>query len=140
MPVLQLTPGFRALDAGNGQTTMEMADACLVAGDAGAHVFDLAAFGLAWHRRIADQRPGHAAHISLAAGQDQLGFLGLVDAPGDEQGDSQLLLEGASLAGQVRRFDGHRRHDMDRATQRGRGTGDDMQVVELALQGHGSSQ
>ncbi|MNP18780.1 hypothetical protein D3C76_1112760 [compost metagenome] len=119
---------------------MEVADAGLVAGDTGAYIFDLAAFGLVRHQRVADQRAGHAADIGLAAGQDQFGFLGLVDAPGHEQRNGQLLLEGASCSGQVGRLDGHGRDDVHGAAQGGRGASDDVQVVELALQGNRSGQ
>ncbi|MNP22643.1 hypothetical protein D3C76_1153240 [compost metagenome] len=130
----QFAPGFRVLDAGNRQALVEVADAGLVAGNAGAHVFDAAGVGLVGHLRIADQRPGHAAHIGLAASQNQLGFLGLVDAPGDEQRNVQTGLEGSGFPGQVRRFDRHGRHDMHRATKGSRGAGDDMHVIKLRLQ------
>ena len=130
----QFAAGFRMLDAGDRVAAVEVADACLVAGDAGAHVLDVAAFGLAGHLRVADQRAGHAADIGLATGDDQLGFLRLVDAPGDEQRDVQIALEGAGFVGQVGRFDGHRRHDVDGAAQGGGGAGDDVHVVQVFLQ------
>ncbi|MNZ77477.1 hypothetical protein D3C78_960180 [compost metagenome] len=113
---------------------MEVPDARLVTGNARAHVFDAAGVGLVGHLRIADQRPGHAADIGLAASQNQLGFLGLVDAPGDEQRNVQTGLERPGFLGQVRRFDRHGWHDMHRAAQRGRSPGDDVHVIELRLQ------
>ncbi|MCY1365790.1 hypothetical protein D9M69_526570 [compost metagenome] len=113
---------------------MEVADARLIAGNARPHVFDAAGVGLVGHLRIADQCPGHAAHIGLATSQDQLGFLGLVDAPGDEQRNVQTGLERPGFLGQVRGFDRHGRHDMYRAPKGSRGAGDDMHVIELRLQ------
>ncbi|MNM82982.1 hypothetical protein D3C81_950270 [compost metagenome] len=140
LAVLQFAAGFWPLYAGNRQPPMEMADTRLVAGNAGAHVFDLAMLGLGRHQGVADQRTGHATHVGLAACKDQLCLLGLVDAPGDEQRNVQPLLERASLPRQVRRLDGHGRDDMHCAAQRGRGAGDDVQVVELALQRFGGGQ
>lgn len=110
-----------------------MSDAGLVAGDAGAHVVAAPGLGLIRHLRVADQRAGHAADVGLASGEDGLGLLGLVDAPGDEQRDRQARLEGTGFAGQVGRLDGHRRDDMDGAAEGGRSAGDDVQVVQLAL-------
>ncbi|MNK94348.1 hypothetical protein D3C87_1145470 [compost metagenome] len=130
----QLAPGFRVLDAGNRQALVEVADARLIAGNARPHVFDAAGVGLVGHLRIADQRPGHAAHIGLAASQNQLGFLGLVDAPGDEQRNVQTGLERAGFFSQISRFDRHGRHDVHRAAERRRSAGDDVHVIELRLQ------
>ncbi|MNX74097.1 hypothetical protein D3C86_1055230 [compost metagenome] len=113
---------------------MEVADARLIAGNARPHIFDAAGIGLVGHLRIADQRPGHAAHIGLAASQNQLGFLGLVDAPGDEQRNVQTGLERPGFFSQVRRFDRHRRHDVHRAAKGCRSAGDDVHVIELRLQ------
>ena len=82
--VIELAPRLGMLDAGDGIAQMEMPDAGLVAGDAGADVVELAGLGLGRHLGIADHRPGHAAEIGLARGQHLLGDLGLVDAAGDE--------------------------------------------------------
>src|SRR6185369_14681811 len=76
----EFAAGLRMLDAGDRVAHVEMADTGLIAGDAGADVIELASLGLARHLRIADQRPGHADHIGLAAGDDLVTILRLVDA------------------------------------------------------------
>ncbi|MCY1410235.1 hypothetical protein D9M71_256000 [compost metagenome] len=136
----QLAAGFRVLDAGNGVAAMEVADARLVAGDAGAHVVAAAGGGLVGHLRVADQGAGHAADVGLAAGEDGFGFLGLVDPPGDEKRDVQPRLEAPGGGCQVGGFDGHGRDDMDGAAERGRGAGHQVHVVELPLQGERGCQ
>ena len=134
LAVEQFAAGFRVLDAGDRQALVEVADARLVAGDASAHVFGSAAVALVGHLRVADQRAGHAAHIGLALGDDRFGFLGLVDASGDEQRDRQLGLEGAGFPGQISRFHRHGGDDVHRAAEGGGGAGDDVHVVQLPLQ------
>ncbi|MNZ79298.1 hypothetical protein D3C78_978990 [compost metagenome] len=89
----QLAAGFRVLDAGNRVAAMEMADARLVAGDAGADVVRAALLGLGRHLGIADQRAGHPAHVGLAGSQDCLGLVRLVDPPGDEHRDAKRTAE-----------------------------------------------
>ncbi|MNY16154.1 hypothetical protein D3C86_1494030 [compost metagenome] len=113
---------------------MKVPDARLIAGDARAHILAASGIGFVWHLRVADQGAGHAADVGLTTGNDQLGFLRLIDAPGDEQRNRQAGLERPGLLGQVGRFDGHRRHDMHRTAQRCRRAGDDVHVIQLLLQ------
>ncbi|MNT13538.1 hypothetical protein D3C72_1485120 [compost metagenome] len=112
-----------------------MTNAGLVTGDAGADILGMAAVGLVGHLWVADQGAGHATDIGLPAGQNQFGFLRLVDTPGDEQRYRQAGLEGPGFTGEVRSFNGHGRDDMHRPPERCRGTGDDMHIVQRALQG-----
>ena len=109
------------------------ADAGLVAADAGADVVEPPVARLIGQLRVADHRPGHAAQIGLAGGQDALGDLRLVDAPGDQDRQAHRLLDGGAIGRQVAGLEAHGRRDVDRAAEARRGAGGDTQVVEPAV-------
>ena len=132
--VAQFAPGFGMLDAGNRQAAMEMADAGLVAGDAGADIVRAVVGGLGGHGRIADQRPGHAAHVGLSLGDDRFRLLRLIDAAGDEDRDFQALAETIGIAGKIAALIGHGRGDMHRAAKRRRGASGNVDVVQQVFQ------
>nr|CAI0335622.1 hypothetical protein SHINE37_10579 [Rhizobiaceae bacterium] len=126
----QLAAGLRVLDAGDRHAAVKVADAGLVAGDAGADVVGAALLGLCRHLGIADQRARHAADIGRARGDDRLGLVRLVDAAGDEDRHLQRLAEAGGVAGKVGVAIGHGRHDMHRAAERGGGAGRDVDIVD----------
>ena len=78
-----------------------MADAGLVAADAGADVVGPAFPRLVGHLGVADHGPGHAADVGRAPAEDPLGDLGLVDAAGDEDGLGHPRPHGGAEGGGV---------------------------------------
>ena len=126
----ELAAGLGVLDAGDRIALVEMADTGLIAGDAGADIVGAALLGLHGHFGIADHRPGHAAGIGLARGDDGLGDLRLVDAPGDDDGLGHYRLERCGKGRGIAVRDGHRRNDVDGARKRGGGARHDAEIVE----------
>jgi hypothetical protein len=62
---LQLAAGLGVLDAGDRIAEMEVADAGLVAADAGTDIVELSGLRLVRHLRVADLGARHAAHVGL---------------------------------------------------------------------------
>ncbi len=119
---------------------LEVADAGLVAADAGADVIGPSISRLVGHFGIADHRPRHAAHIGGTFGQNLFGDLWLVDAACHEDCRSRRLLHLAREGRHIAMGVGHRRHDMGRTRSRGRGAGDHVEIVDIILQGAGDRQ
>ena len=107
-----------------------MADAGLVAGDTGADVVAAPVARLVGHFGVADHGAGHAAGIRVAARDDLLGDLRLVDTPGDDDGNRYLLFDGAAEGRGITGFLGHRRHDVVGAGARRGTAGDDADIVD----------
>jgi hypothetical protein len=118
------------LDARDRETLLKVADAGLVAADAGADVVDPVSRRLARHRRVADHRPGHAAHVGLAGGYHGLGLLRLVDPARDQYRDIDRLLHRGGKWRNIGALDEHRRHYVGRRAELGRTSSDDVDVVE----------
>ena len=110
-----------------------MADASLVAGDAGADVVQPARLRLVRHLGIGDLGAGHAAHVGLARGNDALGVLGLVDAPGDEHRDRHQLLHRVRHGREITCLDVHRRNNMDRTRKPDHRARDNVEVIYATL-------
>ena len=115
-----------------------MADAGLVAADAGADVVEAPGGRLVGHLGIADHGPGHAAKVGLAAGHDLLGDARIIDAPGADQRPADPGLEGRRIGCRVADLIEHRRHDVERAGDGRGGAGDDAEIINnsVAVQGH----
>ncbi len=134
----QLAPAHRILDAGDRISLVEVSDAGLIAGDAGADIFGRAAGRLVRHLRIADQRARHAADIGMMARDHRLGLLRLIDAPGHEYRDLRLALEAGGVGHDVGGIQCHRRRDVNGAAQTGGGAERDVRIVDAVAQaGHG---
>ena len=129
----ELAPGLGVLDARDTVMRQAVADAGLVAADAGADVVGAAGLGLGGEFGVADHRPRHAAHIRLTGRDDPLGDLRLVDAPGDEHRLGDLGLDRRGIGRDIGLADRHRREDVDPAARRGRRTGDDAEVIDHAV-------
>ena len=131
--VAEFPPRLGPLDARDREARVEVADAGLVAADAGPDRRHSARPGLGRHLGIADQCPGHHRGVGVTSAQDQLGVLRLGDPPGhhDRYGDDVLDPRGerGGIAGRVR----HRRHDVIRARRGGRGPGHHGDVIEQAV-------
>ena len=70
-----------------------MSNARLVARDACADFFAAAGACLVGEFRIADVGAYHAAEIGITARQNLLGYLWLVNAPGDKYGEPDFLFD-----------------------------------------------
>jgi hypothetical protein len=128
----ELASGFGVLDAGDRITLVEMADAGLIASDAGADVVATPGHRLRRHIWIADHGAGHAASIGLAIGDHRFGDLRLVDAAGDQD---RIVDEGFDRRGEGSGIGigiGHGRHDVDGALQGRRRARRDTQIIQAA--------
>src|SRR5699024_11502993 len=76
----QFPARFWVLDAADAHSLLEMADARLVASDAGADLIDGIPLRLASDIRIADHGSGHDAQVCLAIGDCLLRFMRLIDS------------------------------------------------------------
>ena len=125
----ELATGLRVLDARDRVAAVEVADARLVAAHARPDVVERPGHGLVGKLRVGDQRACHRARIGLAAREDHLGVLRLVDAPGDQH----RHVDHGPQSGRERRgvavLLGHRRRDVVRTRTAGRAAGDDAEVV-----------
>ena len=119
--VPELPPALRVLDAGDGVAGVEVPDAGLVAGDAGADLVQAPRRGLLRQQRVRDQGARHRDGVGLAQLQDVLRLLWLVDAPRDQDGDADPGARERRQRCGVRVRHRHRRHDVVRARQRRRG-------------------
>ncbi len=110
-----------------------MADAGLVAGDAGANVVEASGQRLVGHFRIGDHCPRHAAHVGLTRRQDLFRDLRLIDPSGNEHRQPDRRAQRAGLRRHISGLHLHRRHDVDRTAETGHRSGGDVDIVECAL-------
>src|ERR1700721_162860 len=108
-PETQLPPAGWILDAGDGISLVEVPDAGLIAGDAGADIVGCAAGRLVRHLWIADEGASHAADIGVIARDHRLSLLRLIDAPGHEYRYLRLPLEAGGVGDDIAGFHGHGR-------------------------------
>ena len=111
-----------------------MADAGLVAGDAGADVVQLVVLRFVGHFRVANQGARHAAHVGLAIFNNEVGVLWLVDAPCNQHRYVQCVFEYFGLLGNIARFECHRRRNVYRATQACGCAQSQVHIVQMRLQ------
>src|SRR6185437_15700431 len=130
----QFAPADRVLNTGDRIALVEVPDAGLVAGNAGADVFGRAASRLVGHFRIADQRPRHAAHVGVIPGNDGFRILRLVDPARHEHRNPGLALDAGRIGNDVPGFHGHGRRDVDGAAE-ARGSAErDVHVVDAVIE------
>ena len=129
----QFASGFGMLDAGDRITLVEVPDAGLVAGDAGADIIDPTFGRLGRHLGVADHGARHAAHVGLSGGEHLFSDLRLVDAPGHEDRLPDQLLQRCRKGCRIGIGEIHRRDDVDRAFQTSRRTGDHIEIVDHAV-------
>ena len=109
-----------------------MSNARLIAADAGADVVETAGLSFIGHLGIGNHGSRHAAHVGEAVAENLLGDLRLIDAPGDEDRQSDGSAKGARLWRHVTRRDFHRRHHVDRPTETRHRAGRHVYIVERA--------
>ena len=106
---LGFVAGARVHQAGGALELEGMIQAGLVAGDAGVDLVGAAFGGLVDELRVRQQRPGHGHRVRLAAGDDALGGVRIVDPVGGHHRDRHHVFH---LAGDFReRRPGHRGDD-----------------------------
>ena len=128
--VAKLSTGLGMLNARDRIARLHVADAGLIAADAGADVVGASLPRLVGHLRIADLGAGHAAHVGLAGADDLLAHLRLIDAPRHEYRPGHPGLHRRRVGCDVGVVDPHRRDHVNRAGKGRGGAGDHVEVVD----------
>src|SRR6266851_1167199 len=133
-PEAQLPTARRILNAGDRISLVEMTDAGLIASDTRPDVLGSAPRRLVRHVRIADERPRHAAHVGVTAGNHHFRILRLIDAAGDENWNPRLPFDPGGVGYDIGRFQGHGRRDVNGAAEAGGRSERDVHIVDAVIE------